>query len=897
VELQHDELHHDSGRFRPQPRGFALSSTEAIRRLEAMPAPVGCVVLEAPVGYGKSSALESLFAVRRQCNAAALWLSLEDTESKLEDLIALFCAALGKDTPHLHDLQAEPGELGRAMAAFLSATSPMPEFFLDRLECCRDPGLGAFLDALIGSFRGGSIWIATARHPGFDYTRHIAAGRLRCLRARELSFKAADTTAFLKARCPIEWKSAWLDQIQARTQGFPIAVSLVATVLQTASDTEELINQFTGRDLALVSFLRSAWFEGLDQELQHLLHIIAWLDPIDTELCSEVAHLPGTARLLDRLVEENCFLQPLDRNGRSFSLHPLVRDFLQGEVMRDMDFEQIKPMLLRAVEWSRKQGRLADAVEYALASRSAETVAALLDEIAPAWVGRKGELLSYIRWIECARKLGPSLSLECEYWYLWALLFARQYHAAYQQSETLWERSSLDPSLEEAPEQHLAFRRRFEELRILIDIFSDRTVEAGEKAARWLEDAEAQNDISMATMACCVAINATVNFDFRTARQAIHVAQQGTLSASSDYGIAWVAALSAQIDLYEGELLHCRQTLTASLDRALAALGNDSNVVSTTRLLLASCLLQMGKPGEAYRYLDAARAGMPTHGVSETTFCGVQAALNLWDGNEDGELTPTSLRHYLSNYPPPMGTVFDCCLIRRLLQLDRLDEAQLAAEVAGLDCDSLQPDPRIFSSYVQELEAMTRLELIMARGMYRDAEQLATALLRQAETKRRNITVVELHIALAILAFNNDKLTHAQRHLQHAIRFAARRGILQPFLLWLDQLRSILASFKPRDWTFANNDEATLFEKVCACRYAEQSMQSENSEAPSPGALTARELELMHLANAGLSNQQIAARSGISVTTVKWHFKNIYTKLEVRNRSAAAAKLRTLNLL
>jgi LuxR family maltose regulon positive regulatory protein len=308
-------------------------------------------------------------------------------------------------------------------------------------------------------------------------------------------------------------------------------------------------------------------------------------------------------------------------------------------------------------------------------------------------------------------------------------------------------------------------------------------------------------------------------------------------------------------------------------------------------------MLQMGKPGEAYRYLDAARACMPTHGVSETTFCGVQAALDLWDGSEECEITPTSLRHYLINYPPPMGTVFECCLIRRLLQLDRLDEARLAAEVAGLDCDSLQPDPRIFPSYVQELDAITRLELMMARGMFRDAEQLATVLIRQAEARHRNITVVELHIALAMIAFHSEKLTHAQRHLQHAIRFAARRGILQPFLLHLDLLRTILARFKPRDWTFANNDEAALFEKICGGRYGDQSPQPENSESPSPGALTTRELEMMHLANAGLSNQQIAERSGISLATVKWHFQNVYTKLEVRNRSAATAKLRILNLL
>lgn len=411
MESRVGEPHLDPGRFSPKPRGIALYATRAIRLLEAMPAPIGCVVLEAPPGYGKSSVLELLFRARTRCANSAVWLTLENSESRLEDLIRLLCAALGQEASHLSALLAQPAELGRATAALLSSIRPMPEIFLDDMECCLDPGLGAFLDALIGSFRGGGIWLATTRRPGFDYTRHIAAGRLRCLRMHELSFTAADTAAILNARCPMDWKPTWLDQIQARTQGLPIAVSLLAAVLQTSPDVHEVIRQFKGRDITLVSFLHAAWFDSLDEELKQFLRMVAWLDPIDAELCGVAVDMPGTARLLDRLVEDNCYLQPLDRNGHSFRLQPLVREFLQAEALRDTNFEPFQRMLLRAVEWTKQHGRSDEAVEYALAARSIDTVAALLHEIAPSWVGRKGELLRYIRWVESARTLGTSLTL------------------------------------------------------------------------------------------------------------------------------------------------------------------------------------------------------------------------------------------------------------------------------------------------------------------------------------------------------------------------------------------------------------------------------------------------------------------------------------------------------
>ena len=43
---------------------------------------------------------------------------------------------------------------------------------------------------------------------------------------------------------------------------------------------------------------------------------------------------------------------------------------------------------------------------------------------------------------------------------------------------------------------------------------------------------------------------------------------------------------------------------------------------------------------------------------------------------------------------------------------------------------------------------------------------------------------------------------------------------------------------------------------------------------------------------AGLSNQQIAARLAIGVGTVKCHLHRVYEKLQVRNRTEAAARAR-----
>ena len=53
--------------------------------------------------------------------------------------------------------------------------------------------------------------------------------------------------------------------------------------------------------------------------------------------------------------------------------------------------------------------------------------------------------------------------------------------------------------------------------------------------------------------------------------------------------------------------------------------------------------------------------------------------------------------------------------------------------------------------------------------------------------------------------------------------------------------------------------------------------------------LTPRELELLAVLANGWTNLQIATRTGISENTVKYHLKNLYDKLGVRNRAMAVA--------
>jgi DNA-binding CsgD family transcriptional regulator len=51
--------------------------------------------------------------------------------------------------------------------------------------------------------------------------------------------------------------------------------------------------------------------------------------------------------------------------------------------------------------------------------------------------------------------------------------------------------------------------------------------------------------------------------------------------------------------------------------------------------------------------------------------------------------------------------------------------------------------------------------------------------------------------------------------------------------------------------------------------------------------LTLREVEILRLVSAGMTNRQAAERCGLSIRTVDAHLRSIYAKLGIKSRSAA----------
>jgi ATP/maltotriose-dependent transcriptional regulator MalT len=69
-------------------------------------------------------------------------------------------------------------------------------------------------------------------------------------------------------------------------------------------------------------------------------------------------------------------------------------------------------------------------------------------------------------------------------------------------------------------------------------------------------------------------------------------------------------------------------------------------------------------------------------------------------------------------------------------------------------------------------------------------------------------------------------------------------------------------------------------------------------QAPGLGEqLTSREVSILKRLESGLSNKEIAQAIFVSEGTLKWHLHNVYSKLNVKNRSGAMARARKLGIM
>jgi LuxR family maltose regulon positive regulatory protein len=206
-------------------------------------------------------------------------------------------------------------------------------------------------------------------------------------------------------------------------------------------------------------------------------------------------------------------------------------------------------------------------------------------------------------------------------------------------------------------------------------------------------------------------------------------------------------------------------------------------------------------------------------------------------------------------------------------------------------------------NYLNEVEYIALARLLVAQNRGAEAAMLLERLFQAAETGRRMGRVIEI-LTLQALAYQAQReWDQAIIALERALIVAEPEGYIRLFLDEGAPRVELLQKMKAEGGRIKGYIDKLLRanEKVKQKSLLPSSLQLRSGQAlilhPLIEPLSERELELLRLIAAGMSNSEMAETLVVTVGTIKWHLNNIYGKLDVRSRTQAVARARELQLL
>jgi LuxR family maltose regulon positive regulatory protein len=217
------------------------------------------------------------------------------------------------------------------------------------------------------------------------------------------------------------------------------------------------------------------------------------------------------------------------------------------------------------------------------------------------------------------------------------------------------------------------------------------------------------------------------------------------------------------------------------------------------------------------------------------------------------------------------------------------------------------PGPAEVMLFWLEIPSVTRCRALIVEGSAVNLREAEERLQEYAELNEAHHNTCQLIgiLSLQAMAFEKrHKHDEACAALERALTLARPGGFIFPFL----ELGPPMADLLNR--LIKKNVAVDYIEKLLAAfrgdeHVAVQDISGTQEAAPTPSAspqplvepLTNRELEVLELLVQRRQNKEIADKLFISTETVKSHLKNIYQKLQVRNRRQAVTTAKSLGLL
>lgn len=378
------------------------------RVLELLGTATGRVaVVVGPAGYGKTSHV-AIWAAGQARPVA--WGALEPGDDEPAALLDVLVRLLSEvtDLP-LDELPADRGdpqrahELAPALGHAVRRCRTPFVLVLDDVHAIVAPEALDLLDALASNVPEHSTVVLVGRTAptAILARRRVDAGIVE-ISTSELRLDSNGARRLLVGLgADLDLDAAGLAELVDATEGWPVGVRLAALAMADA-DPADASRPWVDR--AVSDYVREEWLTGLAADDLAFLTQVSGFDRLSGAVCDGVLGRADSGEVLERLLATHRIVLPLDRQGRSYRLHRVLRDVLDAQFERT-NRDGRRDIDRRASEWFEREGDIDLAVRHAVAADDLDRAARLVAAHATSYQthGWPGTVAEWIRALPTAR--------------------------------------------------------------------------------------------------------------------------------------------------------------------------------------------------------------------------------------------------------------------------------------------------------------------------------------------------------------------------------------------------------------------------------------------------------------------------------------------------------------
>jgi LuxR family maltose regulon positive regulatory protein len=870
-------------------------------------------LISAPAGFGKTTLITQWL---HSADRPFTWLSLDEGDNDPSRFAAYLIAALQeiddrigqgvKSQPGTPELRPRVEPLTTALINDIALASVPFVLVLDDYHAIHLQWIHRVLEFLLTHAPPQMhLVLGTRSDPPLPLPLLRARGQITEIRASDLRFTAGEAAAFLNQELGLTLDAGHVDALEARTEGWIAGLQLAALSMRNRTDVTGFVSDFSGSNRHVVDYLAEEVIEHQPDDRHDFLCQTAILDRLTAPLCDSVTGRQDSQPLLRQLERDNLFLIPLDDRRKWYRYHGLFAEVLRNHLQED-HVEEMPQLHRRAARWYEHNGFAAEAIGHTLAAGDWAWAARLIEKAVERTFSR-GEITTFLDWVEALPdrevRAKPSLSV----FHAWALLLTGR------------PLDTVEYRLQDIDTADVPTSGRVAALRALIAAFRAQFSRVTELCQQALDQLP-EDDVFLRSV---VVLNSAIPTMWAgdvmpASRVWANVARVGREAANVPVTVIAMCQ-DAEQHMLAGQLQEAAEIYQHALEVASDRKGR--------RLPLAGmALIGLGELSREWDRLDRAAEDV-TEGID---------TIRQWleAGAIDGYITLARVKQAQGDPTGALNSIEEAQQIARRFDASELDDLFVAvhqvrlhiaqgnvkaathcAAECGLDASILTsgPDPenpqdgRLASSYhLRELAGIALARLRVAQQQPTGVLELLAALQREAETRQRIGSVIEIMVLRALILQARGDISPAMACLGHALSLAEPAGYIRIFVdegpPMADLLRRAATSGIVATHGVARQYIDRLLATFTGPKGVSEGAHIEvafppRQTLPPIESLSEREHEVLRLLRTALSAPEIAAQLYISVNTVRSHVKRIYGKLDVHSRMEAIQRAEELGLL